>query len=108
MKRYAVPAVLAVILIACLAGYFVTRDTSSSRIADKVRRNPQSGLMDDRLLKTADALASLADTPEGQALAKDAIRLADHELDQAFATALREAISAPPPSTGPLKVLADQ
>lgn len=102
IRRYLLLAILAAILIACFIGSFLTRSVVSVKI-----RGTQTGLIDDRLLKTAHVLAGIADTPEGQAFSKEAIRLADRDLDQAYATALREAISAPPPAKGPLKTLAD-
>jgi small-conductance mechanosensitive channel len=108
MKRFLLPAVLAAILVACLVGWFVTREAASSGVAEKIRRDNPTGLVDDRLLKTAQSLAALADTPDGQASSKEALRLADRDVDQAYATALREAISAPPPAKGPLKLLAER
>jgi small-conductance mechanosensitive channel len=53
-------------------------------------------------------LYSVADTPDEQNLSREAVRLADRELDQAFASALREASAAPLPSSGPLKQLSDK
>src|SRR5271154_6244936 len=47
-------------------------------------------------LKIAQQLAPLATLPEERPLAQDAIRLADHELDLAFAAALRDAAQHPP------------
>jgi small-conductance mechanosensitive channel len=48
-------------------------------------------LVDETPWKTAQALAALAVSQEELALARQAEHLADHEVDQAFATALREA-----------------
>jgi small-conductance mechanosensitive channel len=107
IRSYLLPAALAAILSACVLGFFATRDAAPLRGADTIRRNSQTGLMDDRLLKTAQTLARLADTPDGQASSKEALRLAGRDLDQAYATALREALSQPPPKSGPLKQLTD-
>jgi hypothetical protein len=51
----------------------------------------QKTLVDETPWKTAQALSALAVSQEELVLARQAERLADHEVDQAFATALREA-----------------
>src|SRR5450631_3693464 len=51
----------------------------------------QKTLVDLRPWQTASTLASLAVTNEEAEYAQEAERLADHEVDQAFAAALREA-----------------
>jgi small-conductance mechanosensitive channel len=54
--------------------------------------NGTSGnLVDQRPWQTIEALAPLAVSAEEQSLAREAERLADHEVDQAFALALRQA-----------------
>src|SRR5258705_1903593 len=52
-------------------------------------------LVDQSPLKTARQLAQLGITPEEQRLAQEALRLADHEVDLAFAGALRDAAEHP-------------
>jgi small-conductance mechanosensitive channel len=59
-----------------------------------------AGTIDRRLLDTARQVASIAETAQEQELAGEAARIADHELDQAFASAVREAASAHPPAGG--------
>jgi len=64
-----------------------------------------SGLVDEQPLVTAQKLAALATTPEEEEFAKNALRLADHEVDLNFAAALRNATrhpSAVPASARPL------
>ena len=56
--------------------------------------------IDERTLLTAQRLARLATTPEEVPLARAAVQLADHELDLAFAGALRH-IEAYPPVLSP-------
>jgi small-conductance mechanosensitive channel len=51
----------------------------------------QGGLVDQRPWQTAEALAGLAVSAEERVLAREAERLADHEVDRAFAQALRQA-----------------
>src|SRR5260221_4109532 len=48
-------------------------------------------MVDQRPWQTAAALAALAQSAEEKELARDAERLADHEVDQAFAQSLRQA-----------------
>jgi hypothetical protein len=57
------------------------------------------------MLQTAQRLASEANTSEEQNLAQQALRLSDHELDQAFASRLREAAAPAAPVSGPLAKL---
>jgi small-conductance mechanosensitive channel len=100
---------LAALLLLCVVAWYFTRDEGSSRIAAKKSATSQALPVDQRLLQSARQMASAAETPDEQALAGEALRLADHELDQAFASALREAAAtgAPAPS-GPLKALTDR
>src|SRR6185312_5621475 len=96
MKRLKnLPALLlGVLLLGSVAGYYLTRDEETARLAPKGRAATQPSLMDQRLLQTARQMAALAETPEERGLAAEALRLSDHELDQAFATALREAVTS--------------
>ena len=85
-------AVLGVLVMASIAGYYWSRDTSAGR----TRGNPAASvelpsIIDEKLLQTARQMSASADTNDEQDLAREALRLSDHELDQAFATALREA-----------------
>src|SRR4051812_14401121 len=65
-------------------------------------------IIDGRLLDLARQLAPLATTASEQELAREIARLADHELDQAYATAIREAASAKPPATPEMQQLRDR
>jgi len=47
--------------------------------------------VDQRPWQTAATLAALAQSSEERELARDAERLADHEIDQAFSQSLRQA-----------------
>jgi small-conductance mechanosensitive channel len=51
----------------------------------------QNTLVDQRPWQTIESIAPLAVSAEEQSLAREAERLADHEVDQAFALALRQA-----------------
>lgn len=81
------------LVIAVGIGYVATSD--SSRPARPVT-SAQTPLVDQRPLKTARQLSLLAGTSDEQRLAQEAIRIADNEVDLAFAGALREASEHPP------------
>jgi small-conductance mechanosensitive channel len=84
-----VPAAL---LILCLVGAWLTRG-SMAHLPFRQGRGAagQNTLVDQRPWQTIEALAPLAVSAEEQSLAHEAERLADHEVDQAFALALRRA-----------------
>src|SRR5436190_11463712 len=104
VRRYLLPAVVALLLLVCVFGWYITRDSGSNHTASKKPASTgETKLVDQRLLKAAHQMASEADTAEEQIFAGEALRLADHELDQAFASALQEAAAARPPVPGPLK-----
>jgi hypothetical protein len=50
-----------------------------------------SGIVDQRPWQTAETLAALAESAEEREFAREAERLADHEVDQTFAQSLRQA-----------------
>jgi small-conductance mechanosensitive channel len=54
------------------------------------------GVVDQRPWQTASTLAALAQSAEEKELAREAERLADHEVDQAFSQSLRQASVAKP------------
>ena len=96
--------ILAILVVACLFAYYSTRDSAPPAAAEKSVAAEQP-LVDTGLLETAVKLASLAATPDEQRQAREAWRLADHELDLRFAAALREAEAEVAPATGPLQQL---
>jgi small-conductance mechanosensitive channel len=68
----------------------------STVAAKKKSAAAQPALVESGPFKTAQELAQLADTPEEQELAKDALRLSDYELDLSFDIALQDAQAHPP------------
>ncbi len=78
------------------AAYFATRETSRPRTQGTASNSAQAPLVDERPLPTARALAPLAITPDEQRFAAEAARIADHEVDLAFADALRQAAEQRP------------
>ncbi len=103
MKRVHVllAMLLAGLLAACLIAAYLTRDT-------RPVSSPARQQIDQRLFQAAQQLSALADSRQERGDARDVLRLSDHELDQAFASALRESAAASAPTTGPLKDLADR
>jgi len=97
---------LAVLLAGCIVAWLMTRDASPLRIAKKAAPAARVSKVDERPLETARQLAALADTHAEQELVEEAARLAGQEVDQDFATAIREAATIPPPASGPLHDLA--
>ena len=94
--------VLVVLLIAALAGVVSTRFWGNSAARpDSAKPTPtdHSKLVDDQPMLTAQRLATLALTPEEQDFAQESLRLADHQLDLAIASALRAATLHPAPPT---------
>ncbi|KAA6462884.1 mechanosensitive ion channel family protein [Acidobacteria bacterium AB60] len=86
---------LAVLLILCLVFAWTTQDAMQHLPTGVRGRNGRTAsritLVDQTPWQTAQALAALAVTAEENEFAREAERLADHEVDQAFAAALREA-----------------
>src|ERR1700687_1670955 len=82
---------LLALVLGAVAAYYATRETSRPRAKDAASNAAQTSLVDERPLPTARALAALAITPEEQRLAEEAVRIADHEVDLAFADELRQA-----------------
>lgn len=95
--------VLMLALIACLAGLYLTRDAKPQPSATRASSSP----VNQGILQTAVEMSALID-PAEQVFSAEALRLADQELDEAFASALRAAAAPPVPASGPLKQLADR
>jgi len=79
------------LLVAATVAAFVVTDLKNSSTATTKRPSSQANLVDVSVLNTARGLASLALGPEEQKLSQEAARIADHEVDLAFADGLREA-----------------
>jgi len=83
-------AVFALLLMGCLAVAWLTRGSAPLQVAEPFT------VVDRKLLETARQVSALAETPAEIELASQAVRLADHEVDQAYATAVREATDTKP------------
>jgi small-conductance mechanosensitive channel len=98
--RLALVGVAAAVLSVCLIASFLTRG-SMANVAFVNGQGAGTGLVDQGPWQTVAALAPQAVTAEEKALALQAERLADHEVDQAFAMALRQAQMETHVLTGP-------
>ena len=84
-------AVPAALLILCLFAAWWTRGAMTHMPFRGKGRGAQDALVDQRPWQTIASLAPLAVSAEEQSYAREAERLADHDIDQAFALALRQA-----------------
>ncbi len=97
-------ALVLVLLAATGYGLWATRPPASATPLGALSATPQAEsapasslpAIDERTLVTAQRLARFATTPEEAPLARTAVQLADHELDLAFAGALRHLEAHPP------------
>jgi len=78
------------VILAAAAGYIVTRETNRPHTGSTAAA-ARAPIVDERPLPTARALAALAITPEEQRFSQEAARIADREVDLAFADALWQA-----------------
>ncbi len=93
-RRAVVIGVPAAVLVVCVVASFLTRGAMESLPflhRQGGAAGESTGLVDQRPWQTVAALAPLATSAEERELAREAERLADHEVDQAFAMALRQA-----------------
>src|SRR5580693_7465950 len=98
--------VAAAVLVLCVVGAFMTRGVMEHLPFLHGQRSGWSGvpirhgIVDQRPWQTAQTLAQLPVSAEERELAREAERLADHEVDQAFAQSLRQASAEPRELTG--------
>ena len=111
LKRQKILAVIILVLIIASAyGYWVSRETDRLRQEKAARKTSRQGqtLVDQTPLKTAQQLAQLAATRGERELAKEALRLADYEVDLTFDSALHDALLHPPPLSAEAKQIQDR
>ena len=85
---------LLVLVAAGLLGLQLTKESGqfgALRRSRQAQSREEEQLVNQRPLETARKLAAEADSPDAQKLAAQAVRLADHEVDLAFASALQAA-----------------
>ena len=91
-RRWIPTAALLLLLLAGIVGLIFTRDLGELNRP----RSQWANLVDQRPLQTARAMAALATSRDGQRYARQALKIADHQVDLAFATALRDAAEESP------------
>jgi small-conductance mechanosensitive channel len=104
--RTVIVLVMLIVLAVTVIGAFLTRGVMADLPFLQARKGSWTGayvplgIVDQRPWQTAATLAALAQSAEEKKLARDAERLADHEVDQAFSQSLRQASLAQPNLTG--------
>src|SRR5689334_114285 len=98
MKTLRRTVLVSVTLFAAVAlvGAVLFRYWINPQAGPQTQKARPAGLVDDQPLLTAQRLAALAATPEEMEFGKNALRLADHEVDMAFAAALHQATEHAP------------
>src|SRR6516225_1832108 len=99
MNRTRMLTVLVILaaLVATLVGAFLTRGVMAylpflqAKKGDWTGAYVPPGIVDQRPWQTATTLAALAQSAEEWELAREAERLADHEVDEAFSQSVRQA-----------------
>jgi small-conductance mechanosensitive channel len=101
--------VLGLLLAATAAGLFLTSDFGNRTVPlTGNRQSSTQSPVDMQQMQAAMALAPLAATPEEQDLARDVLRMADHEVDFAFSAALYQAASQKAPSTPEIRAILER
>jgi len=105
-RQWITAIVLLLLLAAAIVGWVQTRAVPAAneeaaavpgkKPGRKTAPSAQHPLVDQRPLETARHMGALAGTPEEQALAHEAEKIGDHEVDLAFFDALRTAEENPP------------
>src|SRR5277367_1271466 len=90
-------AILLVVLSTALVGAFLTRGVMEylpflqAKKGNWTGEYVSHGIVDQRPWQTAATLSGMAQSAEEREFAREAERLADHEVDQAFSQSLRQA-----------------
>jgi small-conductance mechanosensitive channel len=109
--RVVIVLIMLIVLAVTLAGAFLTSGVMTylpflqARKGNWTGAYVSHGIVDQRPWQTAATLAALAQSAEERELAREAERLADHEVDQAFSQSLRQASLEKPNLTGKALVL---
>ena len=93
------------LVLATAVGLILTREPELSLSNAGQSPGGEAPLIDEHPLQTARALATLASGPDERRLAEQAMKVADHELDLAFASGLRDAAENSSPSKPETKEL---
>lgn len=95
-RQWIIALGLLTLVLAAIIGSFLTRDEGTAVAVSKSREpTAEVTLVDERPLKTAQAMAKLATSPDEQRVANEAVELADDQVDLAFHDASRDAADHP-------------
>jgi small-conductance mechanosensitive channel len=118
VRQWITAIVLLLLVAGAIVGWVWTRElpapaeetsaTPGKKLLGRKTPAAQHPLVDQRPLQTAQRMAATAATPEEQALAHEAEKVGDHEVDLAFFDALRTAEENPPPLSPEAKQLSDR
>jgi len=116
LRQWITAIVLLLLMAAAIVGVVWTREepsqnsdaapSTSKKLGRKAFPVSAKGLVDQRPLLTARRMGAIAATPEEQALAHEAEKIGDHEVDLTFLDALRTAEQNPPPLSPEAKEIA--
>ncbi len=110
-RQWVIVVGLLLLVVIAIAGLVITNDAVRMAAPGGVSSatpSERTTLVDERPLQTARKLSALAATPEEQRLSNEALRLADHEVDLDFASALRAATDHPAQSTPQIRELSER
>jgi small-conductance mechanosensitive channel len=118
VRQWITGIVLLLLIAAAVVGIVWTRElpapsddasaTPTKKATGRKTSGPHRPLVDQRPLQTARRMAAIAGTPEEQALAHEAEKVGDHEVDLAFFDTLRTAEENPPPLSPEAKQIAQR
>jgi small-conductance mechanosensitive channel len=115
VRQWIVGIVLLLLVASAIAGWVLTReipapteDSAANAGSNRNLPGAKQSLVDERPVQTAKRMAALAATPDEQALAHEAVKVGDHEVDLAFFDALRTAQENPPPLSPEAKRLLER
>ena len=118
VRQWITGIVLLLLIAAAIVGIVWTRElpapsddasaTPTKKATGRKTSGPHRPLVDQRPLQTARRMAAIAGTPEEQALAHEAEKVGDHEVDLSFFDTLRTAEENPPPLSPEAKQIAQR
>jgi hypothetical protein len=100
LRERIIAAVLGLVMLLAAVAWWDTAPSTQDAGKKQAAAITATNLVDQSTYATAQRLAQLAVTPEEQAYAQSALRIADHELDLAFTQALRDVDAHPPTLNG--------
>lgn len=90
-RQLLIIAGLLLLVLAAIAGLMLTRESAQPALSKASKKSVKPPPVDEKPLQTARSLAPSAATPQERRFAQEAERVSDHEVDLAFAQALRDA-----------------